>query len=185
MLWRKVGFGTVLAAGLAASAHIKSPVFRSQLTWAAVGGLLGNLTQPAVNQTFDSAWKVVCPIDEWLTAGRRARREAVTIQDAFYDASFQMDDALQAIVDRKHKDANAAFERAAACTSELAKAHLGMAYCFGFGLPRDRQKGELLIYEAAEKSLAVKLDWSNRSELCPASLDGTAVVRPLRATMTW
>jgi hypothetical protein len=131
---------------------------------AVLGAILGPVFAPVgtkiVNE-LDKWYRQFCDVDNYLDDGRRQRYDALAFEQA-HGTSLSIREESTG-----HRQANAAFDRAARCGSKLADAYLGQAYCFGWGVPVDRAKGATMIRKAAEDDLNLQ-DWNtNFQYYCP------------------
>ena len=112
------------------------------------GAFFGHILDKPADYVRDRSWELWCKSHEHLNTGLRLRNEAVDLQLAAIHYGKTLSSDVSNQIEAKHREANAAFALAADCGSPLAKAHLGHAYCFGFGVPKDRRKGLALIRDA-------------------------------------
>jgi len=121
------------------------------LGWAIFGAMLGNLSANATNQAMDRLYQVVCPGEDLLAEGLLFRRSAIERR-----------------LPGKHKEANAKFEQSFQCGNLTAMAHLGLAYCHGWGVARDRHHGARLIRTAFVRGARLTPEWFADPDICPA-----------------
>lgn len=133
--------------------------------WALVGGLLGNITAGPYNTMLDNTKTLVCNADEHMLAAEERRREALRLTVSIEYGKLIWAE-VQGTVSLLHRLANEEFEKAKACGSTRAVAQLGVAYCQGWALRQDREKGMTMLREAARKDIAFHIDWQRNKFYC-------------------
>ena len=124
--------------------------WKVNLFWALFGVIVGNLaTDPMENA---KAW-----VHEARFHGQRYLEEGKTIRSA----------AITEGSEAKHRAANAAFERSAKAGTAEALAQLGIAYCIGLGVRRERREGYGLIIEAVKRDGRLGAIYLGDPEVCP------------------
>jgi hypothetical protein len=112
------------------------------------GGLFGHVLDVPSDYFTPKMFDLFCGATQHLEQGKKLRSDAASLAASGDAAS---DDVKKRIFDM-HASANHEFELAGNCHSALAKAYLGQAYCFGWGMDRrDVPRGLQLIREGWSK----------------------------------
>ncbi len=102
-----------------------------------------------------------CAITQHVEKGRRLRMAALSMK---FNSDVTQHNSAAEIFDR-HREANVEFQAAADCGDAAAKAYLGQAYCFGWGIEKSGQKGLNLIREAVTKDTSFA-EWQTNPIYC-------------------
>lgn len=91
--------------------------------------------------------ETVCQGSSNLKAGKTARRAAVEL---YLDANGAPEGENATAMSQYHREANDLFKRSASCGFSEATVYLAQAYCFGWEVPHDPQRGWRMIGEAIQ-----------------------------------
>lgn len=137
--------------------------------------VFGALISDPIKEEADRLYHRACGTPEYLKNGDQLRKQAIARAREsrnWYGPSAQR---RSVEIDALHGQANALYEKALACGSQVAKAQLGTAHCIGFSVAQDRPKGLIMIRDAATREPAV-IEWvANIDVYCPKVGNGVKV----------
>ncbi len=128
----------------------KARTWQGKLFWAVAGAVAGSISTVLVDQAKDWAMEAATHREALFGEAMALRRAAIAENS-----------------EAKHKESNAAFERAWRAGKTEALAQLAIAQCHGLGVPRAPGKGHSMLVEVARLDRCLGAIYLNGKDVCP------------------